>query len=89
MGHFTLFASLCFLIYLSAALEGQSRSYFFKVAFDVLLFAGVTESLQYLTMDRTPGVRDWFVDVCGMAVAFACFLIVLLVFRLGPGRART
>ena len=39
LGHFTLFASLCFLIYLSAALERQSRSYFFKVAFDVLLFA--------------------------------------------------
>ncbi len=89
LGHFTLFASLCFLIYLSAALEGQSRSYFFKVAFDVLLFSGVTESLQYLTLDRTPGVFDWLVDVYGMAVAFACFLVVLLVFRVGPGRVRT
>ena len=88
MGHFALFASLCFLIYLSAALEGQSRSYFFKVAFDVLLFAGVTESLQYLTLDRTPGIRDWLLDVYGMAVAFACFLMVLLVFRLGPRRVR-
>ena len=88
LGHFTLFASLCFLIYLSAALERQSRSYFFRVAFDVLLFAGVTESLQYLTLDRTPGVLDWGVDACGMAFAFVCFLLVLMVYRLGPGRAR-
>ena len=88
LGHFSLFATLCFLIYLSAALEGQSRSYFFRVAFDVLLFAGITESLQYLTLDRTPGVLDWFVDVCGMAFAFACFLVVLLVFRPGSGRVR-
>ena len=88
LGHFALFASLCFLIYLSAALEGQSRSYFFKVAFDVLLFAGITESLQYLTLDRTPGLLDWFVDLYGMAVAFVCFLMVLLVFRPGPRRVR-
>ena len=88
LGPFTLFASLCFLIYLSAALEGQSRSYFFKVAFDVLLFAGITESLQYLTLDRTPGLLDWFIDLYGMAVAFVCFLMVLWVFRLGPGRVR-
>jgi VanZ family protein len=85
-GHFTLFASLCFLIYLSAALEGQSRSYFFKVAFDVLLFAGVTESLQYLTLDRMPGFDDWVLDLYGMAVAFICFLAVLLLLRLVPGR---
>ena len=88
LGHFTLFASLCFLIYLSAALERQPRDYFFRVAFDVLLFAAMTESLQYLTLDRTPGVRDWLVDVCGMAAAFACFLVVLMVFRLRPGRVR-
>jgi VanZ family protein len=88
LGHFTLFASLCFLIYLSAALERQPRGYFFRVAFDVMLFAGITESLQYLTLDRTPGLLDWFVDLCGMAVAFVCFLIVLWVFRLGSGRVR-
>ena len=63
IGHFALFASLCFLIYLSAALEHQPRTYFFKVAFDVLLFAGITESLQYLTLDRTPDVNDMFIDV--------------------------
>jgi VanZ family protein len=89
LGHFMLFASLCFLIYLSAALEGQSRSYFFRVAFDVLLFAGVTESLQYLTLDRTPGVLDWLVDMYGMAFALACFLVLLLIVRFRSGRART
>jgi len=89
LGHFALFASLCFLVYLSAALERQPRIYFFKVAFDVLLFAGVTESLQYLTLDRTPGVRDWLVDSFGMAVAFVCFLAVLPVLRLASGRMRT
>jgi hypothetical protein len=85
-GHFALFGSLCFLLYLSAALEGQSRSYFFKVAFDVLLFAGVTESLQYLTLDRTPGIHDWFLDVSGMAAAFTCFLMALLIYRLATRR---
>ena len=54
----------------------------------MLLFAGITESLQYLTLDRTPGLLDWFIDLYGMAVAFACFLMVLLVFRPGPGRVR-
>ena len=43
----------------------------------------MTESLQYLTLDRTPGIRDWLVDVCGMAVAFVCFLTGLVVYRLG------
>jgi hypothetical protein len=85
IGHFALFASLCFLIYLSAALEHQPRTYFFKVAFDVLLFAGITESLQYLTLDRTPGITDWFIDLYGMAAAFACFMLVLAIF---PFRAR-
>lgn len=88
IGHFALFASLCFLVYLSAALERQPRIYFIKVAFDVLLFAGVTESLQYLTLDRTPGVRDWLIDLCGMAVAFVCFLVVLMAFRPGAGKAQ-
>jgi hypothetical protein len=88
IGHFALFASLCFLVYLSAALERQPRSYFFKVAFDVLLFAAITESLQYLTLDRTPGVQDWLIDLCGMATAFACFLVVLMIFRFGHKAAR-
>ncbi|MDZ8119465.1 VanZ family protein [Pontiella agarivorans] len=76
IGHFALFATLCFLVYCSAALEGQSREYFGKVAFDILLFAAVTESLQYLTMDRTPGFSDWIIDVCGMVVAFLLFGLV-------------
>ncbi|HSR88575.1 MAG TPA: VanZ family protein, partial [Pontiella sp.] len=87
-GHFALFASLCFLIYLSAALERQPRTYFFKVAFDMMLFAGITESLQYLTLDRTPDVQDWLVDVYGMAAAFACFLFVLVIFRIRHGTVR-
>ncbi len=79
-GHFTLFASLCFLVYLSAALEQQHRSYFYKVAFDILLFAAATESLQYLTLDRTPGIHDWLVDFGGMAAAFLLFLLVRVFF---------
>lgn len=86
-GHYTLFASLCFLIYLSAMLEGQDRQYFFKVGFDVLLFAAVTESLQYLTLDRTPGVHDWFIDFFGMVTAFVFFLAVLGLRRL-PRKAK-
>ncbi len=80
-GHFVLFASLCFLVYLSAALERQHPLYFFKVGFDVLLFAAVTETLQFLTLDRTAGVSDLLMDVYGMAVAFVLFLAVLPLVR--------
>lgn len=79
IGHFALFATLCFLVYCSAALERQGRSYYFKVAFDVLLFAAATESLQYLTFDRTPGFADWLMDVFGMLTAFILFLAMRLL----------
>ena len=75
-GHFALFSSLCFLLYLSAGLEGKPRSYFFKVAADLLLFAAITESLQHLTLDRRPGFSDWLMDVYGMLAALALFLPV-------------
>jgi hypothetical protein len=76
VGHYTLFASLCFWVYLSAALERQRRFYFFKVALDLSLFAAMTESLQYLTMDRSPGVMDWAIDLCGITTAFIIFLLL-------------
>ena len=80
-GHFVLFASLCFLVYLSAALERQHPSYFFKVGIDVLLFAAITESLQFLTLDRSAGVGDLRIDLYGMAAALLLFLIVLPLVR--------
>lgn len=80
-GHFLLFASLCFLVYCSAALEQQHSSYFFKVGFDVLLFAVVTEALQFLTNDRTAGVSDLRFDLYGMGTAFLLFLMVLPLIR--------
>lgn len=86
-GHFALFASLCFLVYCSAALERQHPAYFFKVGFDVLIFAIVTESLQFLTIDRTAGVGDLLVDVYGMAAAFVLFLMVLPLLRRKLSRA--
>ncbi|MBN2162249.1 MAG: VanZ family protein [Pontiellaceae bacterium] len=73
-GHFVLFASLCFLVYLSGALERRRNMYFGKVAFDILLFAAVTESLQHLTNDRTPGVSDWLKDMYGMICALILFI---------------
>ena len=76
-GHFLLFACLCFLTYMCALLEQQHRAYFLKVAFDLLLFACITESLQYLTLDRTPGITDWMTDVYGMLSAFLLFVLVL------------
>jgi hypothetical protein len=76
IGHFTLFASLCFLVYCSAALERQHRSYYFRVAFDILLFASITESLQHLTLDRTAGIYDWLTDVYGMLLALCIFSVL-------------
>lgn len=81
-GHFLLFASLCFLVYWSAALERQHRSYYFKVALDILLFAAITESLQFLTMDRMPRITDWFVDFYGMLTALILFMVLKLCFSL-------
>ena len=83
-GHFVLFASLCFLVYCSAWLEKQHPVYYLKVGLDILLFAAVSESLQYLTMDRTPGVSDWMTDVYGLTTAFAVFLIVRTAARIFP-----
>lgn len=84
-GHFLLFASLCFLVYVSAALENQKRIYFVKVGFDLLLFASISESLQYLTVDRTPGITDWLTDVYGMLAALAVFVpLSLLIRRIVP-----
>ena len=76
------FASLCFLVYLSSALERQHPAYFFKVGFDMLLFAAVTEALQFLTLDRAAGISDWLTDVYGMLLALVLFLLWLLFFRL-------
>jgi len=84
VGHFVLFASLCFLVYLSAALERQHPSYFFKVGVDVLLFAAVTEALQFLTLDRSAGVGDLRIDLYGMATALLAFLVVLPLVRWLP-----
>ena len=80
-GHFVLFATLCFLVYLSAALERQHPSYFFKVGIDVLLFAAITESLQFLTLDRSAGVGDLRIDLYGMAAALLVFLVVFPLVR--------
>ncbi len=81
MGHFVLFATLCFLVYLSAALERQHPSYFLKVGADVLLFAAVTESLQFLTVDRTAGIGDLRIDLYGMATALLLFVLLLPLIR--------
>ncbi|QBG47926.1 hypothetical protein EGM51_11155 [Verrucomicrobia bacterium S94] len=88
IGHFVLFASLCFLVYCSAALEGQGRGYVLKVAFDILLFAAISESLQYLTMDRTPGCSDWMVDVYGMLLALLLFGAVRFIIPVFPGNGQ-
>jgi len=76
IGHFGLFAALCFLVYCSAALERQHPIYFLKVGFDVLLFAAITEALQHLTLDRTAGILDLRTDLYGMATALVLFLVV-------------
>jgi hypothetical protein len=56
-------------------LERQHRFYYFKRAFDILLFAAITESLQHLTLDRTAGISDWLTDVYGILSALVLFLV--------------
>ena len=80
-GHFVLFATLCFLMYCSAALERQHPDYFFKVGMDVMLFAAITESLQFLTLDRNADVGDLRIDLYGMALALVVFLCILPLIR--------
>lgn len=80
-GHFVLFATLCFLVYLSAALERQHPIYFVKVGLDVLLFAAISESLQFLTIDRSAGLADLRIDLYGMIAALFMFLTVLPLVR--------
>jgi VanZ family protein len=86
-GHFALFACLCFLVYLSAYLERQPPAYYPKVAFDILIFAAVTESLQNLTLDRTAGIADWRTDLYGLLAGFSVFVAVRLLLGLA-GRKR-
>lgn len=81
IGHFLLFGSLSFLVLLSGALEGQSVSYYFKVAFDVLLFGAITESLQYLTPDRTVDMADLLCNAYGMLTAMVFFIVVRIFWR--------
>lgn len=76
LGHFGLFASLCFLVYCSAWLEKQDPIYYLKVGCDILLFSAISESLQYLTLDRTPGISDWLVDIYGLFLALVLFVVV-------------
>jgi hypothetical protein len=84
LGHFALFGSLCFLVYCSAWLEKQHPVYYLKVGLDILLFAAITESLQYFKMDRTPGISDWLIFVYGLLTAFAAFLIVQALAQFLP-----
>ena len=85
-----LFASLCFWVYCSAALERQHPIYFLKVGVDILIFAAITESLQHLTLDRSAGLSDLKIDLYGMAATLLLFLAVrplllgLKSFRTNP-----
>lgn len=87
-GHFVLFASLCFLVYCSAWLEKQHPMYYLKVGLDILLFAAVSESLQFLTLDRTPGLSDWIIDLYGMLLALVLFLMLRLTMAACSGRRK-
>jgi len=75
-GHFGLFTSLAFLLFLSFFLEQQKFPQYFKMFGDLLLFAAVTESLQFLTMDRTPGFYDFRLDLYGLTLGFLLFLFL-------------
>jgi hypothetical protein len=48
---------------------------------DLFLFAAATESLQFLTLDRTPGFYDLRLDSLGMLLGFSLFLLVLPLAR--------
>jgi hypothetical protein len=87
IGHFILFASLCFLIYLSAALEKQPPFYYVKVGGDLLHFAAITEALQFITPDRTATLCDLRTDVYGLTLALLLFLLIYPLIRKGQNRS--
>jgi len=68
VGHFALFASLGALALLSLRPARRGIPGVVATLVGLILFAVSTELLQYLTMDRTPGVRDAAIDVGGMAL---------------------
>ncbi|VGO21149.1 hypothetical protein SCARR_03220 [Pontiella sulfatireligans] len=81
VGHFLLFGSLSFLVLLSVALERLHPFHYLAVAFDMLLFGGVTEALQYLTPDRTVDVVDLLCNAYGMLAAMVLFSVVRVCWR--------
>jgi VanZ family protein len=82
MGHFLLFASLLFLLYLSAVFEQRRLIYFGATFLNLILFSAVTEALQFLTMDRSPGLGDLKIDFYGMLTGFILFIFsAIIVFR--------
>jgi len=82
MGHFLLFASLLFLLYLSAVFEQRRLVYFGVTFLPLILFSAVTEALQFLTMDRSPGLGDLKIDFYGMFTGFILFIFsAIIVFR--------
>lgn len=80
-GHFGLFTSLGFLLFLSFFLEQQKVRSYLKVLGDLLLFAAVTESLQFLTLDRTPGFYDFRLDFYGILLGLLFFLLLLPLWK--------
>ena len=81
-GHFVLFVLLAFLAYLSALRRSHSEPPALRptaaaatVGVALLLFAGGSEVLQFVSITRGPSVIDWAIDVGGVLVGAAIALV--------------
>ena len=81
-GHFVLFVLLAFLAYSSALRRSHSEPPALRptaaaatVGVALLLFAGGSEVLQFLSITRGPSVIDWAIDVGGVLVGAAIALV--------------
>lgn len=74
LGHYIIYFGLTLL-----ALT-HFKKHWFVLSFALILFAGVTESLQFFSDGRTPRVVDFFTNIIGVSTA-AFFLFLLEVIR--------
>jgi VanZ family protein len=52
------------------------------VMLSLAFYGGATEIIQGIVPHRTPDRADWFQDLGGVAIGFACFWVVVFLMRI-------